>query len=80
LADRVTTVAPRAIDPEFKGQGIGLTHHGRESRADMIAAFRKYHENQMRKAQYALALTDDELIVTTYRGVWAQNNIQEVTE
>lgn len=82
MADRITNVGPR------KGHGrtaeneiIGtLGTHGRESRPEMIRRFREHYTKQLSIAQAALALTDDQLIVETYTGVWAQNGRKEVTE
>jgi hypothetical protein len=46
----------------------------------MLAAFRRHHERQIEIANYALSLTDAELIVETFTGTWARNNPKEVTE
>lgn len=80
MAERMTDIGPRSVPDEWKGAGIGIAHHGRETRADMIAAYRAHYQRQLAKAQYALGLTDDELIVETYTGVWARNNRKEVTD
>lgn len=80
MSNRMTAVGPRNVPEEWKGSGIGLAHHGRETRAEMIAKYRRYYERELARVTYAMSLTDDELIVTTYTGVWAMNNEKEVTE
>jgi hypothetical protein len=46
----------------------------------MIEQFRRHYRAQMAKAEYALSLTDDELIVETYVGPWAMKNKREVVD
>ena len=76
MSDRMTSVHPRTRVPGISG----IAHYGRETRADMLVAYRKHYQRQLEQAEAALALTDEELIVTTYVGVWAQRNEKEVTE
>lgn len=78
MSERMTHVGARDIGDRPRIQGIEA--YGRHTRAEMIRRFRDYHERNLREAQAALALTDDQLIVTTYRGTYAQKGIQEVTE
>jgi hypothetical protein len=72
----MTSVGPRERTPGVEG----FASYGRETRADMIAKYRRYYGRQKEAAEKALALTDEELIVDTYVGVWAQNGRREVTE
>ena len=76
MSDRITSIRPRT---RIEGVG-GFASHGRETRASMITQYRRHYQRQLEQAQAALALTDDELIVTTYLGVWARRNEKEVTE
>jgi len=63
-----------------KGSGVGLEDYGRKTRPEMLATYRRYYQHQLEQAQTALALTDDQLTVTTYLGSWAGRNPQVVTE
>lgn len=58
----------------------GIETYGRVTRDEMIQRFREHYDRQLRQAREALALTDDELIVTTYLGSYAQRGKTEVTE
>jgi hypothetical protein len=78
MSERMTHIGAREVGDRPKVQGIEA--YGRLTRAEMIRRFRDYHERQLRDAQAALALNDDELIVTTYRGTYAQRGKREVTE
>lgn len=61
------------------GPGVGgIEEWGRKTRPEMIAAFRRHYEQQRDEAERALALTDDELTVTTYLGTWAMKNREVV--
>lgn len=65
----------------IKAPGIaGIAVYGRETRAEMIVRYHKHAEHLMREAQAAMAVTDDELVVTTYSGPWARTNEKVVTE
>lgn len=46
----------------------------------MIDRFRRHYKRSLAEAEAALALTDDELAVRTYLGLYAMRNIEEVTE
>lgn len=59
--------------------GPGVCSYGRKSRAEMIADFRAHYERQRDEAVKALATPDDDLVVTTYLGVWAQRNREVVS-
>jgi hypothetical protein len=74
----MTHIGARDVGERPKIQGIEA--YGRHDRAEMIRRFRDYHERQLRDAQAALALTDEDLIVTTYLGSFAQRGRTEVTE
>jgi predicted CopG family antitoxin len=76
----MTSVGPRNVPDKYKGAGIGLASYGRKSRPDMIKKLREHAQRNLEIAQYTLSLTDEEIIVETYTGVWAQNNVKEVTE
>lgn len=73
MSDRMTGVRPRA-------GGASYALWGRESRADAIEAYRKFYRHQLAEAAAALAWKDDELLVETYLGSWAQKDRKEVTE
>lgn len=76
MSDRMTGIRPRQKTP-----GVGGMHaYGRKSRAEMLADFRSYHANQLEHARTALALSDDDLIVETFLGTYAQRSKTEVTE
>lgn len=76
MSERMTAVGPRERIPGVSGPA----RIGRKSRAEMLADFRRYHETRAETARIALALTDDELIVETYLGLYAQRGKTEVTE
>jgi len=81
MSERMTSVGPRdSSNFPNKGIGVGIADYGRKTRSEMIETFRKYHQRQLEISQAALALTDDELIVHTYVGVWAERKKSEVTE
>lgn len=74
MSSKLTTVRPR------KGRnGVGFTDHGTHSREEMIAQMRRHYQRQLEEAQYALELSDDELIVETHTGVYRRRNVKEVT-
>lgn len=82
MSERETSVAPR---PDYRrteaGRIIpGIAEHGRKTRPEMIEIFRRHYQRQLEEAQAALALTDGQLIVKTYKGPWARKDEQEVTE
>jgi hypothetical protein len=77
VSQRHTTILPRR---EAGTKVFGLSVYGRKTRADMLAYWRRHYQRQLEEAQAALALTDDQLIVKTYVGAFAQKNVQEVTE
>lgn len=54
--------------------------HGRLTRAEALAKRRAYFERQRAEAEAALAIPDEDIVVTTYVGVWAQRNAQVVSE
>lgn len=56
----------------------GLAEWGRKTRAEMIAAFRRFHQERLDEAMKALALPDDQITTTTYLGPYARRNEQEV--
>lgn len=78
MSERMTHVGARKVEDRPKIPGIET--YGRHTRTEMIRRFRDYYERQLRDARSALALTDDELIVTTYLGSYAQRGKTEVTE
>lgn len=76
MSERLTAANP--INPTASGQGYMV--HGRATRPEMLKLFREHYQRQLDEATEMLALTDEQLIVTTYRGVWAQDGKREVTE
>jgi hypothetical protein len=79
MSERETSIRPR--DPEVdRGnlRGMAIAAYGRVSRVEMIQRYRDYHRRALESAQIALSLTDDELIVETYLGPFAQKNLEEV--
>lgn len=79
MSDRMTSIRPRTADPGNL-KGMAISAWGRVSRAEMIERFRDYHLRQIANSYEALALHDDQLIVETYLGPYAQRNREEVTE
>jgi hypothetical protein len=75
VSDRQTSIAPRDRNVRVGG----CAAWGRKTRAEMIAEYRRYYRSQAIEAQSALALTDEDLIVETYLGPYAQRNREEVT-
>lgn len=57
----------------------GYMDYGRKSRAEMIASYRRIYQHQLEEAQRALAVPDDELVVTTFLGVHVQRNREVVS-
>lgn len=80
MTSRMTGIRPRNIRPEWIGRGVGFQMYGRKTRAELIRRYRQHYLNQAAEAEYALSLSDDELIVETYLGPMAQNDPQEVTD
>lgn len=81
MSELMTHVGPRDKDAiPHPIMGTGISAYGRHARTEMITRFRDYHQKNLERAQAALALTDDELIVTIYRGSYAQRGKTEVTE
>jgi hypothetical protein len=79
MSERETSIRPR--DPEVdRGnlRGMAIAEWGRVGRAEMIERYRAYHQRRKANAEAALALTDDELIVETYRGPYARKGLKEV--
>lgn len=72
MSDRMTDCAPR-------GGGPGLADFGRRTRAEMIAQYRAYYEHQKAEAEGALAVPDEDLMVTTYVGAIVMKDRKEVT-
>jgi hypothetical protein len=70
MSDRMTAI---------EGPAGGYQAYGRKTRAEMLAGYRKYYQNEIERAQKALAVPDDELVVTTFLGMWARRNEQVVT-
>jgi len=70
----------RPTDRTRSAQGIGFMDYGRHSRADMLRRFREHYRHELEKAQYALSVSGDELIVETFLGPWAMRNVQEVSD
>lgn len=56
------------------------TEHGRKTRAESIANYRRHFEKQLAQAQTALAVPDEDLVVTTYLGSYAHRNPKVVTD
>lgn len=75
MSDRLTSVRVKGMR-----QGLGFADYGRHGRAEMIAKLRRIAELDKATAEKILAATDDQFIVETYVGVWAQRNLVEVTE
>ena len=75
MSDRQTSIRPR--DRSIRVGGY--VAWGRKTRAEMLAEYRRYYRVLAIKAQTALALSDDELIVETYLGPYAQRRREEVT-
>lgn len=81
MSERMTHIGPRdRTTVPHPTLGMGMEAYGRHNRAEMIDRFRKMHQARLEQAQAMLALTDDDLIVTTYRGTYAQRGRTEVTE
>ncbi len=80
MSDRLTSCGPRDCAAAWRGHGVGWSEYGLQTRAAMIEQFRRHYRAQMAKAEYALSLTDDELIVETYVGPWAMKNKREVVD
>lgn len=78
MSDRMTSIRP--TDQERRAQGIGLQYYGLRTRAEMLKQFRAMYERELEKAQYALSLSDDELIVETFVGPWAQKHRKVVED
>jgi hypothetical protein len=57
----------------------GWMEYGRKSRAEMIAAYRRVYEHQLAEAERALAVPDDELVVTSFLGVHVQRSREGVS-
>jgi hypothetical protein len=81
MSERMTHVGPRdRTKIPHPTLGVGLEAYGRHDRPEMIRRLREFHQAYLEQAQAVLALTDDELIVTTYLGSYAQRGKTEVTE
>lgn len=74
MSDRLTRVRPRT------GPGPGIAWYGLRTRADMLTEYRRHYRGELERAQAALSIPDEELVVETYRGVWVQRDIREVTD
>lgn len=72
-------MAERTTDCSAPGVSAGIAEYGRKTRPEMIARFREHFQHQLAEAQRALAVPDDQLVVSTGRGSFAKNR-QEVTE
>lgn len=70
MSDRVT----RVTGPS----GAGLDLWGRATRAGAIAEYRKHYARELAQAAAALDASDDELIVETFLGPYAQKNRETV--
>jgi hypothetical protein len=72
-------VSERMTDISAGDGTPGYMDYGRKSRAEMIAAYRRVYEHQRAEAERALAVPDDELVVTTFLGVHVQRNREVVS-
>lgn len=70
MSERYTEVRSTTIG------GIALT--GRRTRAEMIAEWRRFHEDRLAESKVALSTPDNRLIVETYLGVYRRRDIEEV--
>lgn len=68
MSERVTGITP--VKPT--GTGQGLVVYGRETRTEMLKKFREHYQRVLDEATEMLALTDAQLVVTTYRGIWSR--------
>lgn len=57
---------------------FALADYGRLSRVDMIRLYREYYAKQLRDATEALAVSDDALVVETYRGAYSHRDLELV--
>jgi len=73
MSERVTEISSGPGTP-------GLMDYGRKTRAEMVAAYRRYYEHQRAEAERALAVADDDLIVTTFLGPYAMKNREVVLQ
>lgn len=66
----------RAIGPF--GARAGFQSHGRKTRAEMTAAYRDYYAREAARAEKALSVPDEDLVVETFVGTFATKNMEVV--
>ena len=80
MSDRITRIRTRNPIGPAPHRVAAISDYGRKTRAEMINIYRAHYQRQIERAQAALTIPDDELIVETYLGPWAMKNKEEVTE
>lgn len=81
MSDRMTSIQPKyGQNARPEPWPIGIENYGRKTRTEMLTAWREHYEHQKQQAELALDLADDELVVHTFLGSFAQRNKVEVTE
>jgi len=70
----------RFTDCSAPGTTAGVADYGRKTRPEMIAQYRAFFEHQRDEAERALAVPDEDLVVTTYLGSFVRKNRQVVTQ
>jgi hypothetical protein len=71
----------RASAPNAPGIRIPeVIRYGVQTREYMIDVYRRHFEQQLKEAQDALSVSDDEIRVHVYQGVHTRRFMREVTE
>jgi hypothetical protein len=70
VSDRLTSATAPGI--------AGVADYGRKSRAEMVSQFKRYYRQQLREAEQALAIADEDIVVETFLGPYAMKNREVV--